>query len=155
MKFSKKTAGILATSVMATLVSLSAFADSRPQSQTGRYDNDRYEDRNRNDRDDRYDDRDRYDRNDRNNRVATIAGVIERIDRRSDVIILRDARSGRNIAVDMDRFDKRNGRHQWSLNDLRRGDFVRLTGEWDRDGFEARRIEDVRQRRRDYTPWPR
>lgn len=154
MKFSKKLAGILATTVMASLVSLSAFADSRPQSQTGRYDNDRYEDRGRNDRDDR-DRYDRDDRYDRNRRVATIAGVVERIDRHNDVLILRDARSDRRIAVDMDRFDKRNGRNQWSLNDLRRGDYVRLTGEWDRDGFEARRIEDVRQRRRDYTPWPR
>jgi hypothetical protein len=148
MKFSKKTAGIVASSLMAmSLISVSAFADSRPQTETWR-DNDQHQrrdDRNDNDRNDN----DRYDRNDRNdrrNRVATIAGVVERIDLRRDVVVLREARSGRSIVVDMDRVENR--RRRADLNDLRRGDFVRLTGEWDRDGFEAFRIDDIRSRRR-------
>ncbi|HEX7808445.1 MAG TPA: hypothetical protein VF608_06970 [Thermoanaerobaculia bacterium] len=138
MKFSKKNAGIVATSMLAaSLFSLSAFADQRPQSETWRNNNDRYE---------RRDDRnDRYDRNDRRNRTASIAGRVERIDTRRDVIVLREARSGRAILIDMDRVDNRSRRAD--LNDLRRGDFVRLTGEWDRDGFEAYRIDDISRNR--------
>jgi len=129
MKFSKKNAGILATSTLAlSLFSLSAFADSRPQRETWR-DNDG--------RNGRYERRDR---------TATIAGTVERIDYRRDVIVLREARSGRNIVIDMDRVENR--RRRADLNDLRRGDFVRLTGEWDRDGFEAYRIDDIRSARR-------
>jgi lysyl-tRNA synthetase class II len=144
MKFFKKTAGIVATSMLAaSLFSLSAFADQRPQGETWRNNNDRSE--RRDDRNDRYDRNERNDRNDRRNRTATIAGRVERIDTRRDVIVLREARSGRAIVIDMDRVDNRSRRAD--LNDLRRGDFVRLTGEWDRDGFEAYRIDDVSRNR--------
>lgn len=194
MKFSKKTAGIVASSLMVmSLATLSAFGDSRPQSETwrangqhqqtadrngndrntyGQSDNDWQEQNNRgdydrhgrndrgdydrNDRDDRgdydrhdRDDRggyDRHGRNDRRDRVAMIAGIVERIDYRRDLVILREARSGRPIVVDMDRVE--NCHRGADLNDLRRGDFVRLTGEWDRGGFEAYRIDDIRSRRR-------
>jgi hypothetical protein len=144
MKFSKKTAGIAASSLMAmSLFSLSAFADSRPQSATWRAGNDRYERRDN----DRYERNGRDDRRDRSGRVATIAGVVERIDNRRDVIVLRDARSNRSIVIDMDRLDERR-RNRADLTDLRRGDFIRLTGEWDRDGFEAHRIDDIRRHTR-------
>ncbi len=170
MKFSKKTAGIAATSLMAvSLVSLSAFADSRPQTQTmgssdrqeSPADNNRYDRNDRNDRNDNggYDRNDRNDRNDNGrydrdgqwgrhdrDRIATIAGTVERIDYRRDAIVLRDGRSGRTILVDMDRVEHR--RRQADLSDIRRGDFVRLTGEWERGGFEAYRIDDIRSRRR-------
>jgi hypothetical protein len=129
-----------------SLFSLSAFADSRPQSGTWRSDDDRYERRDdRYDRNDRYYERDgRDDRRDRSGRVATIGGIVERIDYRRDVIVLREARSNRTIVIDMDRVDDRR-RNRADLTDLRRGDFVRLTGEWDRDGFEAHRIDDIRR----------
>lgn len=136
MKFSKKNAGIVATSLLAvSLFSLSAFADSRPRNESWRNNDDRY---------DRREDRDRYDRRDR---VATVGGVVERVDLRRDVIVLREARSGRSIVVDMDRLDERR-RRRADLTDLRRGDYVRLTGEWDRDGFEAHRIDDIQYARR-------
>jgi hypothetical protein len=136
MKFSKKTAGIVATSMLAaSLFSLSAFADSRPRNESWR-DDDRYE---------RRDDR-RGDRYERRDRVATIAGRVERIDHRRDVVVLREARSGRTVYVDMDRVEDR--RRRADLNDLRRGDYIRLTGEWDRDGFEAYRIDDISRPRR-------
>lgn len=126
MKFSKKNAGIVATSLLAvSLFSLSAFADSRPRNESWRG-NDRYERR-----------------DDRRDRTATIGGVVERVDFRRDVLVLREARSGRSIVVDMDRLDQAR-RRRADMTDLRRGDYVRLTGEWDRDGFEAYRIDDIR-----------
>lgn len=146
MKFSRKHAGFAAAAVVvASLFTLSAFADSRPRGETWRDsdrherrdDRDRYGDRRRGDDRGRYEDRDR---------VATIAGMVERINHRRDFIVLREARSGRTIYVDMDRVESR--RRRADLHDLRRGDFVRLTGEWDRDGFEAWRIDDIRFARR-------
>jgi len=65
-----------------------------------------------------------------------VRGRVERIDRRDDMAWLRDARSGRTITVDL----RGNQDRQ-----LRRGDYVELSGRWTRDGiFSAYRIDDIR-----------
>jgi len=142
---------------LAALLSLSAFAEDRPRDETwrngGTY-NDRNDNRNgnRNDNRDRdYRDNDRRDndrRDYRNDNREFVRGVIERIDYRRDVIVLREGRGGRRITVDMDRVDQRR-RNRLDESDLRRGDVVTLAGEWRRGGvFEAFRIADVDSGRR-------
>lgn len=89
----------------------------------------------------RYDDR-RYD----DRRRDTVQGVVQRIDERRAVLLLRESHSGRTVEVDM-----RDTRHdrRVDFSDLRRGDYVRLTGDWERGGlFEAERIESVDSGRR-------
>ncbi|HET7433327.1 MAG TPA: hypothetical protein VFN10_01305 [Thermoanaerobaculia bacterium] len=77
-------------------------------------------------------------------RDGYIAGAVDRVDLRSDTLWLRDTRSGELVAVEM-RDSYRNRRD--NLSDLRRGDYVELSGSWLRGGvFEAYRIEDVRYR---------
>jgi hypothetical protein len=88
----------------------------------------------------RYDDR-RYDSG-----RDSVRGVVERIDERRGVMLLRESASGRTVEVDMR--DTRNDRRV-DLNDLRRGDYVTLSGDWERGGrFEAERIESVSTGRR-------
>jgi hypothetical protein len=89
-------------------------------------------------RDGRYDDRydDRY-------ASSIVSGVVDRVDRRSEMALIRDSRSGRMIEVDLRNTD-RNGRIDAS--DLRRGDYVELSGRWNRDEFLASQIESVRTR---------
>lgn len=73
---------------------------------------------------------------DRGYRDTYVRGTVERVDYRSDVLILRDADSRRTIEVDM-----RDARR----NNLRRGDYVELSGDWSRNGlFIANHIEFVR-----------
>ena len=57
---------------------------------------------------------------------------------RGGTIWLRDDRSGRVIAAETSRRD---------LRDVRRGDFVELSGQWIRGSFEVARIDNVRGRR--------
>lgn len=91
-------------------------------------------------RDDRYRDRDRNDR--RNRRDDYVSGVVERVDRRG-TILLRDRQTGRRITAVMARGNRRGV----DLSDLRRGDYVTLRGDWERGNvFEVSRIEDVRSR---------
>lgn len=74
-----------------------------------------------------------YGRYDRRNDESRIAGVVERIDERREVLYVREARSNRLVTVDADKARGRN---------IRRGDFVTVIGEWDRNGnFDAVRIE--------------
>jgi hypothetical protein len=164
MKASMKLAAVVATSLMsATLFTNSAKAEGTVKAgaqievtseqhynNTDYRDNDRYD---RNDRDDRNGRYDRNDRWDRNGRYDQVGGVVERIDHRRNVIVLREARSGRTIMIDADRIEDRR-RNRADLTDLRRGDFVRLTGEWRHRSFEAYRIDDVRSNRnRDRDRW--
>lgn len=122
---------------VAALLSLSAFAETRHQDETWRNGNQRNEER-----------RDRNDRYDNQNNREFLRGVVERIDNRRDVVVLREARSGRRITVDMDRLDQRD-RNRRDLSDLRRGNVVTLAGEWRRGGtFEAFRITDIDAGRR-------
>jgi Ni/Co efflux regulator RcnB len=122
---------------LATFMAVSAFADDRHRDETwrGRSSSDRYEDRS--DRRDRRDDRNDF-----------VRAVIERIDHRRDILVVRDVRTRRVIAVDMDRLDERR-RNRRDITDLRRGDVISLTGEWRRNGsFEAYRITDIDSGRR-------
>jgi hypothetical protein len=76
----------------------------------------------------------------------SVSGVVERIDERRAVLLLRDTSSRRTIEVDMR--DTRNDRRV-DLSDLRRGDYVRLSGDWERGGlFDAERIDSVDSGRR-------
>jgi hypothetical protein len=108
----------------------------------GRYDNGGYDNgRNNNGRYDngRYDDR--YD-----SRSNSIQGVITSVDTRRGTVWLRDDNSGRGIEVDM-RGTQRSSRID--MNDLRRGDRVTISGDWQRGGiFDAYAIESVRTRGR-------
>jgi hypothetical protein len=74
-----------------------------------------------------------------------VRGIVERVDYRSGVLLLRDASTRRTIEVDM-RDTRRTSRTD--LGDLRRGDSVTLSGQWLRSGrFEADGIESVNSRR--------
>lgn len=76
----------------------------------------------------------RYDR--------TVSGRVERIDFRDDTLVLRDDATGRFVTVDMRRADRRS--RSVDLNDLRRGDYVSLSGEWVRGNvFSASRVDTV------------
>ena len=90
--------------------------------------------------DDGYYNNDRY-------RDDYLRGVVERVDLRRDILVLRDDYSGRYVSVDMRRTDSRRNRSV-DLNDLRRGDYVSLSGDWSRGVFTAYRIESVRSSRR-------
>ena len=73
-----------------------------------------------------------------------LRGTVERIDRRRDAVVLRDARSGRAVLVQMTRSNR-----GVDVDDLRRGDRVTFVGDWSRNGvFTAWRIDDVDGRRR-------
>jgi hypothetical protein len=72
----------------------------------------------------------------------SVRGTVERIDRRDGVLILRESRGGRTIEVDMTD-TRRSSRVDFA--DLRRGDYVELSGDWSRNGlFVADAIESVR-----------
>jgi hypothetical protein len=65
-----------------------------------------------------------------------VRGTVERVDRRDGLVWLREARTGRSISVDLRGNQERR---------LRRGDYVELTGSWQRDGvFTAYRIDGIR-----------
>ena len=130
MRKSSSFAAILTGAVALTsLISLSAFADSRHQDETWR-NADRYEEsydrHGRNGR--RYDDRD------------FLSGTVERLDRRRGVALVR-VRDGRAITGAMTRRGYNNGGVDFT--DLRRGDFVTFAGDWSRQGFTAWRIDSV------------
>lgn len=88
---------------------------------------------------DRYDDHDRY----RERQYGDyVRGYVDRIDYRSEVLVLRDVRTHRTVRVDMRRTDR--GRSGLDLRDIRRGDRVTLVGQWVRgDVFAAHEIDAV------------
>ncbi len=76
---------------------------------------------------------------------ATVRGVVDRIDFRRDTLVLREQSTGRFVIVDMRDSDRRY--RSVDLDDLRRGDFLVLSGEWIRGNvFAASRVESVRSR---------
>jgi hypothetical protein len=76
----------------------------------------------------------------REDRDSYVAGIVQRVDRRGDIVWLEEARSRRVIAVDMRRVDR--DRRRYDVDDLRHGDRIRVSGEWRRDGrFEAERLD--------------
>lgn len=130
-KFSVMAAGALA---LTSMFGLSAFADARHQDESWR--DSRRDARN----DSRYERR-----NDRDDR-DTLRGSVERVDRRRDTVVVRDARSGRTVLVQMTRRGNDRG---IDVEDLRRGDQVTFAGDWSRNGvFTAWRIADVDSGRR-------
>jgi hypothetical protein len=84
-----------------------------------------------------------YDRN--GYRASYVTGYVDRVDYRSGLALLRDARNGRMITLDMRPVD---GRSRLDSRDLRRGDRVTVSGSWLRNGyFAAARIDSVDSRR--------
>ena len=76
-----------------------------------------------------------------------LRGVVDRVDFRRGTVWLRDDRSGRLVEVDLrsDRYGR------FDIDDLRRGDFVELSGSWIRGGiFAADRVDNVRSGRGRY-----
>lgn len=83
-------------------------------------------------------------------RDTYLTGYVQRVDYRRDVLEVRDERSGRSVTVDMRRLDRRNRRSSRGIdvNDLRRGDYIELSGQWVRGNvFEADFIDGVDSRR--------
>jgi hypothetical protein len=75
-----------------------------------------------------------------------VRGVVDRVDYRRGILEIRDESSGRRVTVDMVRVDRRG---RVGLDDLRRGDYVTISGDWSRGGiFEAYRVDNVRSGRR-------
>lgn len=71
-----------------------------------------------------------------------LRGTVERTDFRRDTIVLREQGTGRFVTVDMRGTDRRF--RSIDVEDLRRGDFVSLSGDWSRGGvFSAYRVESV------------
>ncbi|HUR83358.1 MAG TPA: hypothetical protein VM733_21545 [Thermoanaerobaculia bacterium] len=120
-KFTMLAAGAL---TLTSMFGMTAFGDDRR-------DNDNWRDR----RDSRYDRRDDRD---------FLRGEVERVDRRSGVVVVRTNRSSRPVLVQM----TRRGTRGIDASDLRRGDYVTFVGDWSRNGtFTAWRVDDVRSRR--------
>ena len=71
-----------------------------------------------------------------------LTGVVERVDARRGLAEIRDRRSGRVVEVDF-RSDRRG---RLGVEDLRRGDYVELSGSWSRGAFDVYDIEAVRDR---------
>jgi hypothetical protein len=69
------------------------------------------------------------------------SGYVESIDYRGGRFVIQEARSRRLVTVLMRNRDR-------FFDDLRRGDFVELSGDWTRGVFEAYRIDDVDRGRR-------
>jgi len=121
----KKSGKLVLTAVsLATLLGTSAFADSRHFETTQRV-RDGY--------------RTSYDR-------GYLRGVVQRVDRRRDLITVRELSTGRVVVVDGNRLDNRGRR--LGADDLRRGDAITLAGNWTRGNvFQAYRIESVNSRK--------
>jgi hypothetical protein len=73
-----------------------------------------------------------------------ITGVVDRIDYRTNTILVRDEASGRFINVDMRTAGRTSG---VDARNVQPGDYLTLTGQWDRGGvFEAFRVDNVSPR---------
>jgi hypothetical protein len=71
-----------------------------------------------------------------------LAGTVERVDYRYGTAEVRDTRSGRIVRVDM----RDSGRRGLDFSDMRRGDYVELSGRWAGGTFEAYNIDAIRDR---------
>jgi hypothetical protein len=71
---------------------------------------------------------------------GVVQGVVDRIDYRTNTILVRDEASGRFINVDMRTAGRTSG---IDARNVRPGDYLTLTGQWDRAGiFEAYRVDN-------------
>jgi hypothetical protein len=66
-----------------------------------------------------------------------LRGVVESVDYQRGTVVLNDDASGQFVTVTLNGRDRR-------FDDLRPGDWVELSGEFGRDGFEAYRVENFR-----------
>ena len=84
----------------------------------------------------------------RHDETAFVRGVIDRVDYRRELMVVRDQRNGRLVRADMSSCDPASSR-AFERRRLGRGDFIELSGsDWNHDGiFEVDRIENVRLRR--------
>jgi hypothetical protein len=73
---------------------------------------------------------------------GSVAGIVQRVDARSGIADIRDDRSGRVVRVDF----RSSGRRGLDVNDMRRGDYVELSGRWNGGLFEAYKIDAIRDR---------
>lgn len=144
MRKSSKFAAFMTTAVALTaLTGLSAFAETRHQDETSWRNGTGHA--RRDDRGDRYRD-DRYRDDRRRDERQRLSGIVERVNVRRGVVVLRERHAGRPVVVEMER--RRGNRSGVDVDDLRRGDRVTFVGEWERRGFfEASRIARVDTRR--------
>lgn len=79
---------------------------------------------------------------------GSVRGTVQRVDYRRNVLEVRDERSGRYVTVDMRSMERRGRRSRGiDAEDLRRGDYVELEGQWVRGNvFQAYRIDSVDSR---------
>ncbi len=70
-----------------------------------------------------------------------LAGIVDRIDYRRGIAEIRDGRRGAIVTVDL----RDTGRGRLDAGDLRRGDYVELSGSWDRNVFAAYSIDAIRK----------
>ncbi|MCU1229709.1 MAG: hypothetical protein JWO97_2593 [Acidobacteria bacterium] len=117
---------VAAAMALTTFVSTSAFADSRPRNETSRAEIVRYE-------------RGGYGYN---GNSGVVRGVVQRVDFRRNTAVIRGY-NGQFVTVVMSRASARRNRTA-DVNDLRRGDRVTLTGDWNRGVFQAYRVESIR-----------
>ncbi|MEA2571057.1 MAG: hypothetical protein QOI24_3058 [Acidobacteriota bacterium] len=115
---------VAAAMALTMFISTSAFADSRPRNETSRAAVASYA---------------RYGYN---GNSGIVRGVVQRIDFRRNAAVIRSY-DGRLVTVVMSRYDARRNRTA-DLNDLRRGERVTLTGDWNRGVFQAYRVESIR-----------
>lgn len=114
-------APVAAAMALTAFVSTSAFADSRHLDETSRVSVARYG----------------Y-----NGNSNVVRGVVQRVDYRRNAAVIR-AFDGRMVTVVMSRIDARRNRGA-DLDNLRRGDRVTLSGDWNRGVFQAFRVESIR-----------
>jgi tRNA(Ile2) C34 agmatinyltransferase TiaS len=76
----------------------------------------------------------------RDNDDRRLTGVVTNVDRRGNLVWVELERTGRVIAVDVRRVD--GTRNRYDVDNLRRGDRITVSGEWQRNGrFEADRLD--------------
>ncbi len=75
---------------------------------------------------------------------GVVQGVVDRVDYRTNTILVRDEASGRFINVDMRGAGRTSG---VDARNVRPGDYLTLSGQWDRGGvFVAYRVDNVNTR---------
>ena len=73
----------------------------------------------------------------------SLAGFVERVDYRTGIADIRDDRTGRVVRADL----RNNGRRSsLDIRDMRRGDYVELSGTWYGGVFETYNVDAIRDR---------
>jgi hypothetical protein len=74
---------------------------------------------------------------------SSLTGIVERVDAYRGTAEIRDQRSGRTVRVD---FRDSGRRSRLGIDDMRRGDYVELSGDWNGGSFDVYSIEAIRDR---------